>query len=90
MVIDIHIDIHIGEALRAARAAEGLKTGELAKVLGISIWTLSRVEHDKRRFDINWIPLMPPRMRRTISGLLRREIKGRAASGWRAQTEVSP
>lgn len=62
-----------GAVLRRARQAAGVLQTDLAKTLGISVWTLNRVEHGSRRFDPEWVSRMPASIRRPVArSLIRR------------------
>lgn len=56
----------IGTVLRTARLATGLEQRVLAKVLGISHYTLNRVERGRQPFKDEWLDKMPPDIKRPI------------------------
>jgi ribosome-binding protein aMBF1 (putative translation factor) len=64
----------IGGVLREARLAAGVSQGDLAEMLGLSIWCLNRVEHDKRGFDTEWVTRMPATLRAAVRDALAREV----------------
>ena len=77
----------IGDVLRQARLASKISQGSLAKRLGISIWSLNRVEHGKGKFDTDWMECMPPSIRSVVKTALDRET--RDVPGFARRAEVS-
>lgn len=69
MKIDRSSDI--GRALREARLAQGIAQGDLADMIGVSIWILNKVEHGVRRFDTDWLPDLPRPIRDAMQVALR-------------------
>ena len=57
-------------ALRTARLDAGITSSALADMMGVSIWTLSRVEHGARSFDPAWLDRMPRDVRTPVAALL--------------------
>lgn len=77
----------VAAVLRRSREAAGLLQVELARILGISVWTLNRVEHGTRRFDSDWLPMMPPAIREPVAQVLIRgysdqisQVRGHASN----------
>lgn len=66
----------VGKAIGAARVGAGMSQTDLADILGISIWSLSRVEHGNRAFDTEWLAVMPASLSGPIREVLTREING--------------
>jgi hypothetical protein len=64
----------IGGTLRKARLDHGIAQGDLARMIGVSIWVLNNVEYDRRPFDTDWIDSMPMELRLAVKGVLRREV----------------
>ena len=60
----------IGAVLRKARIDNNLGQQELARIMGISVWTLNRFEHGKRQFDIDWLARIPVKVRAPIAKYL--------------------
>ena len=61
----------IGTALKDARVRAGLRQAAVASALGISIWTLSRVENGTRSFDPSWMDLLPEQIRPQVIEVLK-------------------
>jgi DNA-binding XRE family transcriptional regulator len=68
----VHMDLQykVGATLRRARIDAGIQQQDLAEALGISVWTLNRLEHGCRSFDPEWLELLPPLIARPVVGLL--------------------
>lgn len=56
----------IGTVLREARLKDGMEQQALARVLGISSFTLNRVERGHQRFRDEWLDRLPPDIRRPV------------------------
>lgn len=69
-----------GAILREARIDACVPQGQLAGAMGISIWTLSRVEHGERSFQPEWVNLLPEPIQEKVAAHLRAKLIGRA---WR-------
>lgn len=70
----------VGSVLRAARAAARVSQGDLATLLGIPVWTLSKVEHGRRSFEAKWLDLLPEPIREQVAAHVRAKHLGRV---WR-------
>jgi len=69
----------MGAEIRRARIAAGMRQGELAEMLGISIWAMCRFERGSRQFDEAWIDRMPASLRRVALDLLKKQLKEQQA-----------
>jgi hypothetical protein len=70
-MVERMVDLNsIGPVLRRARTESNLTQTDVAKALGISLWTYNRLENSKRTFEVRWIPLLPEKMRQPIVKLL--------------------
>ncbi len=65
----------IGRTIRDARKAEGMSQTLLAQKMGISLWTLCRVENGSRTFDRLWLDKMPPGVRSPVARALEVEYQ---------------
>lgn len=72
--------MEIGQALREARQAAGWRQGALARQIGVSIWTLNRVEHGARRFDLGWLVMLPAAIRGPVAAAVELECQRRIES----------
>lgn len=57
----------IGQVLREARKLAGIKQGELAAIVGISIWTMNRVEMGRQEFKEEWLGRLPDPVRGAVA-----------------------
>jgi transcriptional regulator with XRE-family HTH domain len=62
------------ETLRDRRLALGISQTELARTLGISVWSLNRIEHGKRSFDASLLPRLPTPIAKRVAYLLGYEM----------------
>ncbi len=69
----------IGQILRDARIACGIRQGQLAELLGVSPWALNRVEHGKRKFEDHWLARLPGAIRDPVYQARQQELE-RSAS----------
>ena len=65
----------VGAVLRQARIRAGIQQHQLAAVMKISIWTLNRAEHNKRQFDMAWLPRLPPAVVEPVARFLRNQAR---------------
>ena len=65
----------VGEALRAARIDAGIMQQDLASLLKISQWTLNRVEHGTRSFEIAWLELLPASIRTAVAEVIEPQLR---------------
>lgn len=57
---------HLGTVLREARLRTGMEQRALAKMLGISTFTLNRVERGRQPFKEEWIDGLSPDLKRLM------------------------
>ena len=66
------------ETLRDRRLALGISQTELARTLGISVWSLNRIENGKRSFDASsLLPRLPTPIADCVAYLLIYEMEAR-------------
>ena len=70
--------ISIGTVLREARLQTGTEQQELARVLGVSPFTLNRVERGHQPFRDEWLDRLPSDIRRPVAEALAVYYRGRA------------
>jgi len=70
-------DETFGSVLRRARLAADLTQEELAAALGVSMWTVSRLENGHLNPNVAWLEKMPMKVRqpviRYLEGMLKAE-----------------
>lgn len=67
----------VGTVLREARKKHRIKQQELAAQMGISVWTLNRVEHNTRSFDESWVELLPDEICAAVRAVLNTDLRRR-------------
>lgn len=65
-IMTIENETALGPILAQAREDAGLSQPQLAKLLGISRWAVSRLEHGHLNFRDEWLDKMPLAIRRPI------------------------